>query len=388
MSHSLYEKAEVNLYSQFSKEFKSIENKELSEHIRNTINIKINNFYCFVLIKYENEIISNIVFGVKKEKDLDTLEKSISNKIKNVDSNNLNKIMIKIFIIEYKEENKEAFKKIKKEFCKLNFKSNLEEDENTFLGYIDKNIKYIFSGILAILMIIFVNKLNELGILINFISIDTLTITTNSLLFFLCIFMTIFFSSSLIGSFIGLVWSYFFDRVNCNSYFFKSNKVIKIFLRTILGGFLFFMSFDIYGVFFREPGVLSDMAINSYISQTREPSLVEVKFNNLDKNDNKYKEILLMGKDTKFIYYLGIDDIKTDDTKLKIENEVCSNKNRDKNSELSYMKALINLLYVKKDGTNVNYIAAQRYKIAKISDISFSDKLPNFDKTFCKQPVN
>lgn len=380
MLDSLCEKAEINLYSEFSKEFKSNEKEELSRHIRNKINVKINNFYCFILIKYENEIVSSITNAVKKEKDLDTLEKSIENKIKNVDSKNLDKVMMKIFIIEYKEENKEVFKKFKKEFCKLNSKLTLEIDEDTYWEYIDKYIKYIYSGFLAILMLIFINKLSDLGILINFISIDTLTITTNTLLFALCIFMGIFFLSSLLGSLISLLWSLFFNKLDCNVYFLKSNKIIKYFLRTILGGFLFFISFDIYGIFSGKPAVLSDMAIKSYISQTREPSLVEVKFKNKDSN----KKILLMGKDTKFIYYLGIDGIKTNDTKLKIENEVCSDKNRDKDKELSYIRALINLLHVKKDGANVNYIASQRYKIVKISDISFSEKLPDFDETFCK----
>ena len=46
-------------------------------------------------------------------------------------------------------------------------------------------LKYIFSLILTIFMIIFLINFSNLGILVNFLSFETLTILSNSVIFYL-----------------------------------------------------------------------------------------------------------------------------------------------------------------------------------------------------------
>ena len=208
----------------------------------------------------------------------------------------------------------------------------------------------------------------------------------------------LFIAPSLLSSSLFLIVENFLDKTSCSIHMIKIKDTINFAIRIILGFFIFFIGTEFYSITIKNTttDIFTNLILKPYLAQTREPSLVKIRLNNLinDKTSQKSlftneniinKEILLVGKDTKFIYYLDINDIKTDEIKLKIENEVCSDTNRDINDKtLSYADALISLLYIKKSEKSLNYIANKRYKIAKISDITFSDELPDFEQTFCK----
>lgn len=364
MSDCLKEEIEINLYSKFAKEFNAIGEYKFIKYIKDAVNNESRDFYCFVSIKYEKTVIS-----------------------------------IKIYIIENKKENNTIFKKLKNEFCRLNSELILDKNKNSLWEHIDKNIKYIFSALIAVLMIIYINKLSYIGILINFLSINTLTIIFNTTLVYMILFIIfLFIAPSLLSSFLFLIVEKFLDKTSCSIHMIKIQDTINFSIRIILGFFIFIIGTELYSITIKNTttDIFTTLILKPYLAQTREPSLVKIRLNNLINdvttkkplltNENIInKEILLIGKDTKFIYYLDINDIKTDEIKSKIENEVCSDINRDINDKtLSYADALISLLYIKKSEKSLNYIANKRYKIAKISDITFSDELPDFEQIFCK----
>ena len=402
MSDCLKEEIGINLYSKFAKEFNAIGEYKFIKYIKDTVNNDSRDFYCFVSIKYEETIISTIIKTIKRckrNKNIEDLIKSIQNKIKNTDDEKLKKLSIKIYIIENKKENNTIFKKLKNEFCRLNSELILDKNKDSFWEHIDKNIKYIFSALIAVLMIIYINKLSYIGILINFLSINTLTIIFNTTLAYMILFIIfLFIAPSLLSSSLFLIVENFLDKTSCSIHMIKIKDTINFAIRIILGFFIFFIGTEFYSITIKNTttDIFTNLILKPYLAQTREPSLVKIRLNNLINdvttkkplltNENIInKEILLIGKDTKFIYYLDINDIKTDEIKLKIENEVCSDTNRDINDKtLSYADALISLLYIKKSEKSLNYIANKRYKIAKISDITFSDELPDFEQTFCK----
>ena len=161
MSDRLKEEIGINLYSKFAKEFNAIGEYKFIKYIKDTVNNDSRDFYCFVSIKYEETIISTIIKTIKRckrNKNIEDLIKSIQNKIKNTDDEKLKKLSIKIYIIENKKENNTIFKKLKNEFCRLNSELILDKNKNSLWEHIDKNIKYIFSALIAVLMIIYINK--------------------------------------------------------------------------------------------------------------------------------------------------------------------------------------------------------------------------------------
>lgn len=386
MSDCLTEKIETNLYSKFAKEFNGIDENKIIEHINDSLNKGNGIFYCFVSIRYEDTVVYTIIKTIKKGNNCKNINDLIKKKIQNVNTENKNKLFIKIYMVENNKENNFVCKKLKNEFCRLNSELILDKNQNSFLEHIDKNIKYIYSALIAMLMIIYINKLSSLGILINFLSVDTLTIVFNTTLLYMLLFICILFIvPSLVSSLVILKGESLLDKTSCSIYMMKSNDIINNILRIILVLLIVFISSEFYNIIWKNSRteISDELVVKPYLAQTREPALLEVKFNNISKDSNN-KEILLIGKDTKFIYYLNIDDIKTDNTKLKIQNDVCSKNNRNDKGELIYSKALISLLNFKLEEQTLNYISNRRYKIAKISDISFSEKLPDFDETFCK----
>ena len=77
-----------------------------------------------------------------------------------------------------------------------------------------------------------------------------------------------------------------------------------------------------------DSGPISNFVIKNYISQTREPSLVTIKYKE-DNNMNE-KTILLMGKDNNFIYYLNLKDFHENNyIKSEIINNICSKNKKE-----------------------------------------------------------
>ena len=291
------------MFSKFSKEYILTKKEKIFNYIDKKVNINKNIFYCFILIKYQDKILYSITKKIKTDKDFKSFKENILNKIKNINLFDLKKSYIKIFIVEDLKDNRNTIYKLNKEFCRLNYELNLLKNKNIFVNYINSNFKYIFSLILTIFMIIFLINFSNLGILVNFLSFETLTIVSNSVIFYLILSISILFLSSLIAPFLIFIFQYLFNNLNCHM--IKEFIELKTFFTLI---FLFIIIVtQIQEIFFlivkHDSGPISNFVIKNYISQTREPSLVTIKYKE-DNNMNE-KTILLMGKDNNFIYYLN-----------------------------------------------------------------------------------
>ena len=380
MQSELKENLILKLFSKFSKEYILTKKEKIFNYIDKKVNINKNIFYCFILIKYQDKILYSITKKIKTDKDFKSFKENILNKIKNINSFDLKKSYIKIFIVEDLKDNRNTIYKLNKEFCRLNYELNLLKNKNIFVNYINSNFKYIFSLILTIFMIIFLINFSNLGILVNFLSFETLTTVSNSVIFYLILSISILFLSSLIAPFLIFIFQYLFNNLNCHM--IKEFIELKTFFTLI---FLFIIIVtQIQEIFFlivkHDSGPISNFVIKNYISQTREPSLVTIKYKE-DNNMNE-KTILLMGKDNNFIYYLNLKDFHENNyIKSEIINNICS---KNKKETLSYVNSLITLLNIKQKEMSTNFIANQRYHNLKISDISFSNELPDFYESFCE----
>ncbi|MFW3399243.1 hypothetical protein [Aliarcobacter butzleri] len=380
MQNELKESNELKLLSKFSKEYILTKKEKIFNYVDKTININKNVFYCFILIKYQDNILYSITKKIKSDKDFQSFKENILNKIKNINLLDLKKSSIKIFIVEDIKDNKNILYRFKKEFCRLTYELNLIKNRNILANYINSNFKYIFSLIITVFMLIFIIKFSNLGILINFLSFETLTIVSNSIIFYLILLISMLFLFSLIAPSLILMFQYFFNNLDCNT--ITELRELRNYFTLI---FLFFIIvIQIQEIFYviikNDRGLISDFVVRNYISQTREPSLVTIKYKE-DNNINE-KTILLMGKDNNFIYYLNLKDFhENDDIKSKIIDNICSN---NKKETLSYINSLITLLNIKQKDWSTNFIANQRYHNLKISDISFSKELPDFYESFCK----
>lgn len=376
MARCSFEEAEVNLYSDYFEEFKANEKDELTTYINTKINLLEDKYYSFVLIKYKDTIIKNVFYYLESDQNLVDLKKSIQTNLKTINKTKLDEIKVKIFIVGAQKKN--IVKKFKKEFCNLQIILEDEEEKESFSYYLYENKKNIVSVGIAILMIFYINKLSDIGILINFLSIDTLTIITyTTMLYITLIFLLTLLFSFVIAGFLTFSWDHFFNKQNCNLIRLKSKKMIQNMIVASLGVFIILLISDIcFTIFNNRKASFSSLVIQYYITQTREPTIREVYIN------NNWKTILLMGKDSSFIYYLYPKDIKTNKPIIEKQiNDICSNKNIN----ASYIHSLIELLYVQDENTSTNFIANKRYRISRIRDIKFSDKTPKFNEIFCNK---
>ena len=201
------------MFSKFSKEYILTKKEKIFNYIDKKVNINKNIFYCFILIKYQDKILYSITKKIKTDKDFKSFKENILNKIKNINLFDLKKSYIKIFIVEDLKDNRNTIYKLNKEFCRLNYELNLLKNKNIFVNYINSNFKYIFSLILTIFMIIFLINFSNLGILVNFLSFETLTIVSNSVIFYLILSISILFLSSLIAPFLIFIFQYLFNNL-------------------------------------------------------------------------------------------------------------------------------------------------------------------------------
>lgn len=379
MANCSFEDAETNLFTEVSETFIGTEESKLEESINSKVQATLKKIYCFVLIKYKNTIIYSFTDELKTLKDTEKFYKNINSKIKYTNEENLKNIEIKIFTLEEKTENfKVLFKKLKHEFCLLQDQL-YPNNKRKLTSYIFKNKLYIFSFLTIILTLTFIFKLNKLGIIINLISIDTITLLININMYFLLITLAIIFVCSFVYVRVIIFIENYLYKLNCNYIYDTPLDTFKLFTNSFTIFYILIITL-IVSLEFCCDAKLSPMnvMVKKYIDQTREPSLRRVCMNNQHQ-----KTILLMGKDNKFIYYIYADQIN----RFLIEEDqrkiVCSDLNRGEFGDLSYIDALIDLLYLKDHDTGFNFIANRRYKMARISDVRFLDELPSFDKMFC-----
>jgi len=404
----------IYLYNSFAKEFKVNQNikikelkdkqkenlkKKIKEYIRTQFEQKKLKTFCFILIKHNDNVINLEKKVLKKEKDsflnhikkffnfkssINLLENRIDKNFDNISNDSLDNISIKVYLIENKKENKYLFNKLKKELCSLEEKLNPYDYEKSFSNYIFENKLYIFSfGAIALTMTL-IYRLSQLGILLNYISIDTITLITNIIVFFMLITIGSMFLITFLYLLLILFLDNLFSKMNCSYSRFNILNTFKESFTPFLTLYVILITTIIlYDLFSNHKNsIITNILIKDYITQTREPSLREIHYKGVDK------KILLIGKDTKFISFLYVDDIK-DDIGNKIQKQICTN---DELKE-SYLDSLITLLYIKqnkKDTKNnnekeskLNYIANRRYRVLKISDITLNEKTPIFKNVFC-----
>lgn len=408
MEHNLYEKAELYLYGNFSKEFKVNNKKELKsskkEKLKNDINDYIKNEYeqkgvksfCFIQIKYKDKIIdidrqvfkrdNSIFIKLKKilqiKSALTLLKNRIDKKIDSIEDTHLEDISFKVFIIENTKSNRHIFIKLKKEFCSLEKQLETQENEKQFLSYIFDNKLYILSFGTIALTLTLIYRLSELGILMNFLSIDTLTLIINITIYFIGIGILLMLFLTFIYI-LGLIFlENFLSKIYCHHLKLTPLNIFKEISSICLVLYMFIVVILIGNDLIKDykSSYISDDLIKDYIIQTREPSLREIKYKDKDKM------ILLMGKDNKFISYIYTDDIKNK-IGTKIQEKICKNETINE----SYVDSIIALLNIKQNiedkdqESKQNFIANRRYRVLKISDIEISEKIPSFAEIFCNE---
>ncbi len=223
-----------------------------------------------------------------------------------------------------------------------------------------------------------IERLNDIGIFMNLVSLDTLSIMIEIIFQNILLALNIIVFNTIILS-ISLIWilMYALFKNNCNIRIifidYSKSLAVTIFLLlpfAILVDYFFTDYFDV-----KNQSLRTGVAIK-YMSIVREPSIRVIKYN------KKPKTILMLGKDDKFIYYLNSSSVKQF---LKdINNTICKEK------ETQYFGKIVDLLLLtkKKDEKIENYsIASYRYLIQPINKVEFVDIYPSFDKSFCETNI-
>lgn len=404
MIDNIYEKDESHLYSKFSKEFTAYKRREIKQYIKEKFN-KGTNSYCFILIKNKENIIgierqylknynsfAKAIRCIFKEKEpLEKILNKIDSRIKNISKELKKEISFKIIIINDTKEHSYLIKEIKKQICKIDELLNPWNYEKSLTKQFYDNKLYIFSFGVVALTLTLLYRLNDLGVIINFISIDTLTLTINVFIYFILIGLALLLGVSFVYALGIIYFDNYKSKITCKHSKFQTFNIFKSFISFYLVFYLLviFILISLDFTVNYKNSLISYTMVKNYITQIREPSIREIKYKGHTKN------ILLMGKDNKFISFIYVENIlKNDLINKKIQNDICTNTNLKD----SYLDSLIALLNIKnqvkiKDSNEIkerkfNFISNQRYNLLKIADVSFTDKIPNFDDVFCKKISN
>lgn len=382
---SLCETSEILLYSKLFEEFKASDSENLHTYLNN---IKYNEakYIFFVLIKHHEHIVKEFTFSIKNNDKLENnilkLEKRIQKELEFTNEREQNDLTIKLAPV--KKSQKEIFKKFKHEFCILRTQLNHKENKKGLANFIYKHKVFLFSTLTILFATTFIFQLSKLGILINFVSVDTITMITHQVVFVIAIGTMLMLLGNILIVPIIMLMDKFTFIVDCSYLQYSSKKMVKSLVVIFISIFTFFMSLEnIFLYLNKDPGTFKYIT-ESYIIQTREPSIREIQY----KDDNK--TILLMGKNEGIIHFIYINDIKegniskTKRMQDEIQDKICKEK---KDAELSYIDALFTLLTIKEDDNETNYIADRRYQTLTINDIHFTDRLPDFFTTFCINKV-
>lgn len=347
-------------------------NAKKEKSTRNITDYLEKKYTIFILITNKNKIVDYLLENTFLLDDFEMIKVKLDKKLKELCIEDTNKLVIKYAILE--EDKKDVIKKLKTEFVPIIsfFKKEIKliNKVKVISDLIISKITFIFIAFTLILTVLSISNLNDMGLAINLLSIDTVSIITY--------FSTIdFFKSYSILLLIFILGTSFIIYVVTKvesgvfSYFYQNIfLVIKINLAAIISIYIFIMT---WGIITNSNTMISKIS-TEYIKKVRLPSLRIVKMN----NSIEEKTILLMGKDNEFIYYLTSRQIKNNI--LVKDKKFCENLKKENTH--SYFKQLIKLLRIK-DKNDIYYIGNSRYHIEKISNVKFIDKFPDFKEAFC-----
>ncbi|WP_321469585.1 hypothetical protein [Halarcobacter sp.] len=336
-------------------------------------------YSAFAIIVSNENIIEYEHFYIYSNKNLEGFLKRLKHKTSSVSHKNKEKIIIKCLIIEHKEENNTILKRFEKEFFylkKLFKEKNKEFNFDKITGLFLKNIHYFIVVTSFIVTILVSENLLNIGVIIENLSLDTLSLITYLYIKNMIKAFLIVGGLFLAGLFIIL----FFDKI---ARFNFKEHLKRMFLSTISFIFIAYsliITLELFNSSYKID--IIDLISKKYIAIIRVPSVREVEI-----NSNK-DFIFYLGKDTKYIYYLKKDMIK----KIieETHNSICKDLDDKK---ISYIDAVINLLkltgkdYIdnerKKEIGYLHIIENQRRDITEISNVKFLGK-PSFDEAFCK----
>jgi len=237
-------------------------------------------------------------------------------------------------------------------------------------NYIFKNLHLIIILTTTIFTFLVIEKMNTIGILINFISLDTLSLMIEIMFQKISLFLgLIAIVYIILLSLMGLIfYKVFQDECDTKKTFVDFTKVMINVFFIILPMVVFIDNINIKN-YNKDYEKLKLSAIKSYILTVREPSIRIIQ-----KDNNKTETILLLGKSQGLVYYVDSKIIKNI---LKDNNNtICSNE------DLGYYDKVIQLLLLKH---NDKYIVAhKRYLIKPINQFKFIDSYPSFDNSFCE----
>lgn len=380
--NDLFEEYQINNIDKFYKKIVDLKyNDNNFSWIENNFHIGLKKYSCFLLIKNGNEILDYDNSFLRTNKGIENYLIRIKEKIQYVKKDT--KLIIKVLLIEHIDKNNKLIYKINSEFCELSELMTKKEYTYSFDNLKDIIFnKFIYIVIITtfILLLLVVDKLSNMGLLIDYISLDSLALIANLVVKdigrILIVIVIVIIGYIIITSKIVQ----YLDKFACFN-FLKNLTIITKWLFTFI--IVIYMSIiidDIYENKFSELIFSEKLSLSSYISKkyilkARQPCLRKIKV----VENNTTQNILLMGKDTKFIYFVKEKTIKT--TLSDINNTICVK--RQKDDEFSYIDSIINLLNLYTVDKEKS-IANQRYQMLQISNVIFLNELPNFELIFCQ----
>lgn len=329
-------------------------------------------FYAFIIIKSKNKIIKCILKDIYFNQEFDSLINDIKRTTLNLEEENYKKIEINYSILKNDSSNKTNITNLLKIFSvlleKLEKRNNNETIYSKMTNLLFFKTYHIFIILTLILTITVINELNMIGLSLNLLSIETISIVTNIIILNLAKVLFIVFILIFIST---LTIRYILYKTQSNIRH-KLQKRFLLFVKSAINIMMVFYIFLIINDLFKLTNFnLTSIISTKYIKMNRIPTLINIK----NITTNKEEVILLMNKDSDSIYYLTAKQI--DKHIIKNNNMFC------KSIKKSYFQDLISLLKLKnKDNTYA--IANARYLRSKISNIEYQSKFSNINDTFCK----
>lgn len=323
----------------------------------------------FLMLKHNQEVLqahSGILQSKKQILKLESLINSFKETIKN------KHIEINICILSYSDSNEfKVIDKLFSEFCRL---KEYTKDEPQLKDYFEYGINYTFSILpkiiglsIAFLILNVISKINDIGILIDFIAINTLTTMINILLNHLFTFLGIIIFYMLIAFTVITLTLYYFKINEC----FKWNNFKMTTKLAIVTISILFIPATVFLDFLPKSNTYETIRmpiIEAYLSVVNEPIIRNIKI-----GQNKFEPILLIGKDQSYIYYLKKERIKKF---ISYNISICDSKKTNN-------QQIFELLTTKDN--NKNYILSNKMYLAKpIKNVEFEDAYIDFKSSFCE----
>lgn len=385
MFENIYASSEFLLFRKNFNTFliDDLENEKINLHLDKKLNDIDNNKYtCYFLIKNKDVIIASFSKKITKDNDITQFKNEIIKKTKLICKNDSDKITIEIGIFKNNDFKKEI-QKLNKEFCNLEKLFNKDNDNYSFENInnlLFKNFIYIFLLITLFINLTIINFVSNLGIIIDFMSIETLTLIVYLYEKIYIIALTVLGGFSYIYivliSFISFLILYFSNSADCRDYkeyAYLSFKSVCNLTLALFSVFIISQWYE-YDENNSESNIFKDMIV-TYIKETRSPSYRKIYIKEKDDETLKELNILILGENMNIINFLEDEDLKNIFNKSgKSKFNICVNDN--------YYKTLINILTLKYEN---NYlIRDSRFRILNKKNVTFSKDIIYFKDTICK----